>query len=140
MSGKENGFLTDFYPPIHLDRNSKYEAALLSVDTYYSFPNITRDNNKFTYSTDSGNSWKTIELDTGCYELTSINDEIQRQMIINGDYNKETSEFYISITANVSKLKSIVHISHRDYTIDFSKPNTIGSTLGFNNSAVLLSY
>jgi hypothetical protein len=140
LSGNENGFTTALNPPIHLDRDTKYEAALLSVDMYYSFPNITNENNNFTYSTDNGKNWKTIILDTGCYELMAINDEIQRQMISNGDYNPEINECYISITPNVSKLKSIVQISHNHYLIDFSKENSIGSTLGFNPSTISYGY
>ena len=58
LSGNENSFTTFINPPIHLDKNSTYEAALLSIDMYYSFPNITDENNNFTYSTDNGKSWK----------------------------------------------------------------------------------
>jgi hypothetical protein len=140
LSGNENCFTTYIDPPIYLDKNAEYEAALLSIDMYYSFPNITNENNNFTYSTDKGKSWKTISLDKGSYELKAINNEIQRQLISNGDYNQETNENYISITANVSKLKSIVHISHNEYCIDFNKPNSIGSTLGFNPSTISSGY
>jgi len=140
LSGNENYFTTYIDPPIHLDKNTKYEAALLSIDMYYSFPNITNENNNFTYSTDNGRSWKTILLDKGSYELNSINNEIQRQLITKGDYNQETNENYISITANVSKLKSIVHISHNEYVIDFDIPNSIGSTLGFDRSRISHGY
>jgi hypothetical protein len=140
LSGNKNSFTTFMNPPIHLDKNAKYEAALLSIDMYYSFPNITNENNNFTYSTDNGKTWKTILLDKGSYELKAINNEIQRQLISNGDYNQETNENYISITANVSKLKSIVHISHNEYLIDFNIPNSIGSTLGFNPSRISHGY
>ena len=136
LSGNTNSFTTFIDPPINLGKNTKYEAALLSIDMYYSFPNITNENNNFTYSTDDGISWKTILLDTGSYELKAINNEIQRQLISNDDYNKETNENYISITASVSKLKSIVHISNKRYKIDFNVPNSIGSTLGFNPSTI----
>ena len=140
LSGNESSFTTFIDPPIHLDKNDKYEAALLSIDMYYSFPNITNENNNFSYSTDNGNTWKTITLDKGSYELKAINNEIQRQLISNGDYNQETNENYISITANVSKLKSIVHISHKEYLIDFNVSNSIGSTLGFNPSTISYGY
>src|SRR5215469_1337074 len=103
---------------------------------YYSFPNITNENNNFTYSTDDGRNWKTILLDIGSYELQAINNEIQRHLISNDDYNKETNKNYISITVNVSKVKSIVHISHNNYKIDVNVPNSIGSTLGFNSLTI----
>jgi hypothetical protein len=52
-------------------------------------------------------TWKTIRLDKGSYELASINNEIQRQMVANNDYDKENNGFYLNILANVSTLKSI---------------------------------
>ena len=38
--------------------------------------------------------------------------------------------YFIAITANLSELKSIVHISNDLYEIDFNVPNSIGSVLG----------
>src|SRR5215469_12642826 len=80
LSGNESSFTTFIDPPIHLDKNDKYEAALLSIDMYYSFPNITNENNNFSYSTDNGNTWKTITLDKGSYneELQKSNQELFR--------------------------------------------------------------
>src|SRR2546425_9389665 len=61
------------------------EIALVNLETWYSFANITSSNNKFRYSIDGGNMWKLITIETGSYELESINDKIQRLMKINGD-------------------------------------------------------
>ncbi len=64
---------------IILDPNKHYEAAFLSLETYNSFPNITKGkNNIFKYSKDNGTSWKVLELDTGSYEVETLSDEIQR--------------------------------------------------------------
>ena len=41
---------TTFYPPIELDRTRKYEMALVNLKTYYSFPNLSDENNVFRYS------------------------------------------------------------------------------------------
>jgi len=90
LTGTTNDFNTVHYPPIKLNEEVKYEAALLSIETYNSFPNITHNNNRFNYSVDNGQTWKTITLNTGSYELGHINNEIQRLMIINGDYNQQT--------------------------------------------------
>ena len=93
------------------------------------------------YSKDDGYSWVNIELDTGSYELSAINNEIQRLMAINGDYDHTADNpYYITITANLSELKSIVHISHDSYKIDFSVPNSIGSVLGFTNEIIGKGY
>ena len=89
------------------------------------------------YSKDDGNSWVNIELDTGSYELSAINNEIQRLRALNGDYdNSADNPYYITITANLSELKSIVHISHDSYNIDFSVPNSICSVLGFTTEII----
>ena len=36
---------TTFNPPIELDRTRKYEMALGNLETYYSFPNLSDENN-----------------------------------------------------------------------------------------------
>ena len=82
-----------------------------------------------------------IELDTGSYELSAIINEIQRLMVINRDYDPNAdSPYYIAITANLSELKSIVHISNDLYKIDFNVPNSIGSVLGFTNETIGMGY
>jgi hypothetical protein len=131
LSGNTSDFTTYYPTTIGLNSKKKYEAALLSIDLYNSFPNITEENNKFKYSTDGGTSWKVITLSTGSYELAAINDEIQRQMIINDDYDKETNTFYINISANISTLRSVIEITNTSYQIDFNFANSIGPTLGF---------
>src|SRR5215510_586683 len=140
LNGNTPSFTTNVCPAIQLERDIKYEAALLSTDMYYSFQNITDENNNFIYSSDDGNTWKAITLDMGSYELQAINDEISRHMINNQDYNMDTNESYINITANLSKLKAIIQISHADFKIDFSKANSIGSTLGFNKTIISHGY
>ena len=81
-------------------------------------------NNVLKYSKDKGVTWVTIQLDTGSYELSAISNEIQRLMVINGDYDPNADNpYFIAITANLSKLKSIVHISNNLYEIDFNVPN-----------------
>ena len=141
MSGMKSDFTTKYSPPISLDDSKQHEAALLSIDLFNSIPNITNLNNVLRYSKDDGNSWVNIELDTGSYELSAINNEFQRLMAINGDYDHTADNpYYITITANLSELKSIVHISHDSYKIDFSVPNSIGSVLGFTNEIIGKGY
>ena len=41
---------TTFNLPIELDRTRKYEMALVNLETYYSFPNLSDENNVFRYS------------------------------------------------------------------------------------------
>mgnify|MGYP003406501026 FL=1 len=54
LSGNTSDFTTCHHS-VNLDPNKKYEAALLSLDTYNSIPNITAGiNNVLSYSTDNG--------------------------------------------------------------------------------------
>ena len=141
MSGMKSDFTTKYSPPISLDESKKYEAALLSIDLFNSKPNITNLNNVLKYSKDNGVTWVTIELDTGSYELAAISNEIQRLMNIHGDYDQNADNpYYISFTANLSELKSVVHISNDAYKIDFNVPNSIGSVLGFTNETIGMGY
>ena len=127
LTGKSSDFTTCFNSVI-LDPTKQYEAALLSIDTYNSIPNIIEGkNNAFRYY--NGEDWKTIFLSTGSYELDSINNEIKRQLIANGDI-----EMGIDITANISTLKSIVNINNPNCKVDFGVPNSIGSVLGFEQN------
>src|SRR5277367_896795 len=137
LSGNTTDFTTSISSPIHLDQSKQYEAALLSIDTYNSIPNITDKNNKFKYSNDRRITWKTLTLNKGSYELQAINDEIQRQMIINGDYDSDKNENYITISANVSELRSIINITNESYLVDFRIENSIGPTLGFSSPSHL---
>ena len=83
---------------------------------YNSIPNIIDgENNAFKYSVDSGNTWKTITIGTGAYELSAINNEIQRKMIVEGDFDSNNSLCYITITANESRGTSIINRTNTNY-------------------------
>ena len=129
MSGNESSFTTNYSPSICTD--GKYEAALLSFDMYNSIPNVIEGvNNVFEY-TPNDSEWFSLQLDTGSYEIADINDEIQRLMVGNGHYNKETIDYYINISTNTAKLKSIINISHEKYKVRFLSSHSIGPLLGF---------
>ena len=79
LSGTTSQFVT-YNHQAQLDPNKKYEAALLFLDMYNSIQNIIDGkNNAFKYSVDNGSTWKIITIDTGAYELSAINNEIQRK-------------------------------------------------------------
>ena len=40
---------TIFNPPLELDKNKRYEMALVNLETYWSFPNVTLKNNDFSH-------------------------------------------------------------------------------------------
>ena len=45
VSNSKSRFKTRFNPTLQLDRDKKYEIALVNLKTYYSFPNIDESNN-----------------------------------------------------------------------------------------------
>jgi len=138
----KNG-VTDFttYYPETIDLSkSKYEAALIELTTYNSIPNIKRNvNNIFTYSSDNGATWKEITLNVGSYEHSDIINEIERQMIENGDYDMTNDKFYIVIEPNMAELKSIITITNDAYQVKFGGKHSIGKVLGFPTAITLIS-
>ena len=47
-------FTKKLNPPIQLKKNRPYDIALVNLETYYSIPNITNNNNSFRYSANGG--------------------------------------------------------------------------------------
>lgn len=132
VSSNKTRFRTKFNPPLELDKTKKYEMALVNLETYYSFPNITSRNSSFKYSPDSGATWFSCQLPDGTYELQDINNEIQRCMRSNGHWDVDNDEYFVSIAANLSTLRAILNISN-GYQVDFQVENSIKSVLGFEN-------
>ena len=127
LSSTTSDFTTPLYPPIQIKPGETWVLGLVSLETYYSFTNITNSNNAFKYSIDNGDTWKTITLPVGCYEITAINSEIQRLMLPDAG---------IQILPNAVTLGSIVDITNSTYKVDFTVANSIAPVLGFN--AVIL--
>jgi len=140
LTGDTTDFTTRLSPPIRLNPNKKYEAALLSINLFNTIPNITEENNKFKYSTDKGTTWKIISLNIGTYEIIGINDEIQRQMTVNGDYDTVNNEHYIYLTTKIAESKCIVNITNTNYRVDFGIESSIGATLGFQPVVISQKY
>ena len=55
-------FRTSFSSPWILDVEKKYELALVSLETYYSYPSVYSANNKFIYSRMEDFPGKNIEF------------------------------------------------------------------------------
>ena len=65
VGGNKTRFKTWFKPPIQLDKKKYYEIALINLETYYSFQNIARSNNCFTYSPNLDRLWFDIIIPEG---------------------------------------------------------------------------
>ena len=133
VSNNKTQFTTRFNPPIELDKNKRYEIALVNLETYYFFPNMDASNNYFRYSPDGGAQWFEIYIPEGSYEVKDINDTIQSIMRQKGHYDSINEDYYITISANTNTLRSILMLEN-NYQVDFNQPNSISSVLGFNNN------
>ena len=80
ISDNKTRFKSWFKPPIQLDKNKDYEIALINLETYYTFPNIDRLTNCFSYSPNANTPWFYIIIHEGCYHVEDINEFIQREM------------------------------------------------------------
>ena len=135
LSSNTTDWVTSFNPIIELNNIEDYEIGLIDLETYYSFPNVTLDNNQFKYFNGATN--KTITIPVGSYEITALNAAIQLGMQTNGDWDSANNAYYINIYPNISTLKSVIEITNPSYTVDFTINNSLRELLGF--SSVILT-
>ena len=131
LSAKSTNFITKFNPPIKL-HGVEHEIALISLETYHSFPNISKENNVFKYSSDNGATWKIIKIPKGSYGLIGIYNEILRGFRENGDYDEINKIYPIILLGNKNTAQIVMEIS-ANYKVDFTTPNSINTVLGFNS-------
>ena len=106
---------TTFNPPIELDRTRKYEMALVNLETYYNFPNLSDENNVFRYSpgfievgrvgeddSTRQTQWVEVQISEGSYDLIDIAETIKIAMKRNGHNNES-----VRITANTNTEKCL---------------------------------
>jgi hypothetical protein len=139
VSERSTQIKTKFRPLIQLDKNKKHEMALVSLETYNSFPNIDSSNNNFRYSSNNGTTWFNIEIPIGSYEITDINEHIQRVMKERGHYDSAADEYYITLGSNNNTLKAVLEIA-ANYNVDFTTANSIRTVLGFNAQTYTSGY
>lgn len=118
LSGKGPELKCDIFPPIELDNNAKWELGLIDFMTYNSIPNVEEGVNNILYFDND----KKIELPTGSYEISDIAIYINNYLIKNYEY------IQVTIKANNNTLKSEIF---SNVQIDFKKPNSLASILGF---------
>ena len=78
-----------------------FEVAVISLETFYSFPNITEGlSNVFAYNDCPSSESKIVSIPTGSYEIANIASEIERQV---GDdaYNN------MALERNYATLKAV---------------------------------
>ena len=121
LSGIGSKLEAHFTPP--LDVGCKYEVALVSLETYRSFPNIDLTNNKIKILING--IWEIFSIATGCYDIVDINSEIKRQISDKGG-NKDC----VNLSPNLNTLKCIMTIMNGT-EVDFTGENSLRTVLGF---------
>ena len=101
---------TTFNPPLELDHTRKYEMDLVNLDTYYSFTNLSDENNVSRYSpgfieggSKQQRQWVEVQISEGSYDFIDLAEATKIAMKQNG-HNDE----YIKITATTNTLKSVL--------------------------------
>ncbi|KAL9966048.1 hypothetical protein ACROYT_G024059 [Oculina patagonica] len=131
LTGDSSNFMTNFNPPLKLDDDREYSIALVNLETYYSFPNVEEGvNNRFRYSPDNGLNYYEIEIDTGSYEITDLNNVIFQKMKLNGHFDTVNDTPYVNIYPNENTLKVIMELSS-GYVVDFTPDDSLRELLGF---------
>lgn len=123
LSSDKSDFKYSFYPSIKLNSKEKHEIALLNIDMYHSVPNIDESNNKFIYEY-NGKKFE-IVFPTGAYEIQTINEYIQEQLI------KHDNKDIFIIEANLITLKCIINMKKSNVKIYFTHANSLSKLLGF---------
>ena len=126
QSGKNSKIETDFVPSLELE--GSYEIALQSIETYYSFPNIDKKNNKIRVSLDHGISWSNLTFAIGCYEHKDISKELQRMVVEIGGKKDD-----ITLAPNKNTFQTIMTVSEM-VQVDFTTKNSIRTVLGFDSN------
>lgn len=121
ITGSGSSIVTTYDQPIKLNPKRQYELALLNLETYYSFPNIDKTNNRLNYRKDENSNWKTVEIPVGCYEIKAINATIVQQV----------KSRDIQVTADVNTQQCVLHIKGT-FEVDFNILNSLRVSLGFD--------
>ena len=134
LTGKSSILAVSYFPAVDLS-DGDYELGLTNFETYYTIPNVNSSNNKFYFDD------KEITIPEGSYELRDINTYLRRvllrdhsSVIARKKHVGEDEEYPLIIRANNNTMKSEIKCA---YTVNFNKPNNIGSLLGFSTNRVL---
>jgi len=136
LTGRSSVLHSSYSPALDLS-DGDYELGLTDFATYNTIPNVDSTNNKFYY----GNDGKEITIPEGSYEIQAIDKFLKHAMprqrdAVNekSDKNDKNDDSSITIRANYNTMKSEIKSA---YTVNFSKPNSLGPLLGFSPHRIL---
>ena len=114
-------FDTIYKEPIELSNEKEYEIALVDLETYYSFPNISTHNNVIEYEIINTQEVKQIIVPKGSYDYPDLVEEIYRQL--NGE-----DAFKLSASSNTFKSRLEIKPG---YEVKFTHESSLKTVLGF---------
>ena len=123
ITGRSSVLKCTLFPAYDLSSSSEWEMGFLDLFTYNSIPNVEENVNNMMYFES-----ESVSLPTGSYEIEDINKSIVKLL------EEKQSKIKFELIANNNTLKSEIKCSS---SIDFSKPNSLGKLLGFENNRIL---
>lgn len=128
FQSETSDFTITFAQPIPLNPKRKYVFGLKRFSVYNTLFNITKENNRFTYSIDTGKTWIDIYIPYGAYELYP-REKMDKGLNIRLQSLIATKD--ISVEADEETSQAILSIKNPNIHIDFTRPNSLNKVLGF---------
>lgn len=134
LSSKKPNFYVNFEKPLVLDNDREYAIGLVNLDTVYSFPNIEYDkNHKLAYTvTNSNDILYVVDIDTGAYDIDSLNSAIFQKMKAYGHYDSVNNKSYIKFYLNNNTGRVVMSLEN-GYKVHFNIDCTFRELLGFES-------
>ena len=137
-AAKSDDFEVEYTQPIPAP--GSWEIALIRSFVWYSYYNVSAayGTNIIRYSKNAGSTWETnITIPDGIYSVTDINNVIQAELKLRGDWNSIDETHYITIKPNFNTLRVEVELSN-NYQVDFTA-GSIRTLLGFDSIIATVS-
>lgn len=117
------------YTHLQLDPNKDYVLGLKNYSLWYSWFNISTENNNnvFRYSRDAGASYSDLVIPNGNYSLDNLNTKINALIFTDGGVKGN-----IEFTPNYNTLRVELRLAS-GYHVDFIPNNTLKTILGFDS-------
>lgn len=157
LTGRSSILTASYFPALDLN-DDEYELGFTNFETYNTIPNVNSTNNKFYFDDE------TVTIPEGSYELHAIGRYLRAAILqrtnrekitTTVNLNADDNDYYIYddedgndeesersmktanvlvLRANENTMRSEIKCAHR---VNFTKPNNIGSLLGFSKSRIL---
>lgn len=133
VSGKGSDISSDFYEPIDIPIDRVVaKLGIKSFSTYNNIPNVIKGYNNQLKIKVPGEGYKIVGLETGAYELETINEQLIYWIGITYPKLKNV-EKYFELLPNFATSKADF-VFKDDYGVDFNVEASMNGLLGFNKA------